>query len=270
MSQLFRRAARIQVDTIVLEGLRASFKITKTLRPSPNTCELRIYNLSPTNRNQIEQMAEVTVKIDAGYAGNLSTLFLGDLGRGRSAVDGTSIVTTLEGRDGGRRVRTARVARSFAAGTSVEAVLTQVASALGLDPGNSTTAFRGARLGSVQVFAEGTAVDGSAADVLTSLTAAAGLEWSAQGGAIQVLPRGQALNLSAVVLSPDTGLVGSPSIDTKGVVKAKALLIPELTQPGRKVQINSRFVSGIYRVDKVEITGDTEGKDWHCSIEARA
>ncbi len=270
MTQLFIREAKIQVDTIVLTGLRVAFKITKTLRPSPNTCELRIFNLNPTHRDQIEQLQTATVKIDAGYAGAIATIFQGELRKARSAEDGTSIVTSLEGADGERRIRTARVSRSFGAGTGLDAVLGHIAGALGVDPGNSSRAFQGAAFGNgMRVFAEGTAVDGSAADALTRIASAAGLEWSVQGGALQVLPRGRPLNTPAVVLTPDTGLVGSPSLDTTGIMKAKTFLMSDLV-PGRLVNVTTRFVTGTYRVDKVEITGDTEGKDWHCSIEGRA
>ena len=50
----------------------------------------------------------------------------------------------------------------------------------------------------------------AAAEQLTELCRSAGLEWSVQSGVLQLLPRGRALQRSAVVLSSDTGLVGSP------------------------------------------------------------
>jgi hypothetical protein len=42
MPELFGRAAAVTVDTVRITGLRVAFRVEKTLKPDPNTCELAI------------------------------------------------------------------------------------------------------------------------------------------------------------------------------------------------------------------------------------
>lgn len=270
MTQLFGREATIQVGTIVLTGLRVSFKITKTLRRNPNKAEIKIYNLNPTNRAQIEQATGVPCKIEAGYRGApLATYFLGDLRGGRTERDGPNLITTLTNGDGERRSRSARASQSFAPGTTVGAVLQHLVGRLGIDPGNTARVFANAVLGNgMQVFAEGTTVQGNAHDELDALARSAGLEVSVQNGVLQAVPRGAPLPATAVVLNASSGLLGTPSISNEGVVKFKTLLIPDLS-PGRQITIQTQFLNGTYRVEKAEYVGDTSGADWYIQGEAK-
>ena len=85
-----------------------------------------------------------------------------------------------------------------------------------------------------------------------------GYTWSVQDGNLQLLPNGGALAREAILLSPDTGLVGSPEQGKHGVVKAKAFLVPGLV-PGQTVQLQSRGTSGNYRIETAEYTGESRG-----------
>jgi len=273
LTQLFQRRAEIAVGGLLVSDLRVAFKIEKTARRAPNKCEIRVWNLNPDHRRQLEQLATtrrtIPVQINAGYVEALGTIYVGELRTARTERDGPNLITTLAGGDGAR-AQGARVSRAFGAGTPLASVLGHVADALGLGRGNSVEAFATAALGgNVREFAHGTVVHGRAADELDGLTRSAGLEWSIQDGALQVLPLGAPLSTTAVVLSASSGLVGSPTVDARGVLKARALLLPDLV-PGRLVDVEGEILRGRYRIDKASLSGDTSGKDWHVEIEGRA
>jgi hypothetical protein len=52
MTTQFDRTVEVQVDVIKIVDLDMSFRVTKTLKKEPNTCELTIYNLNPEGRTR--------------------------------------------------------------------------------------------------------------------------------------------------------------------------------------------------------------------------
>lgn len=269
LPKLFGRRADVVVDTLRVSNLRIVFKITKSLKRTANKAEIRVFNLSPQHRDQLTQRRDVPVELSAGYEDRISLLYRGRMRTALPQREGTDIVMVITSEDGSHATQRARINQSFGAGTPVETVLNRVAGALGLDLGNSQQAFAGRAFGSMQAFSGGTTVSGNAAQELDRLTASAGLEWSVQDGVLQVLQLGQPLNTQAIVLSADSGLVGTPSLSSEGVLKAKSLLIPDL-QPGRIVQMDAEFIRGNFRISKVEFSGDTANGDWYASIEGKA
>ncbi|MFO0639666.1 MAG: hypothetical protein U0183_10685 [Polyangiaceae bacterium] len=199
----------------------------------------------------------------AGYeVSGVHTLFVGGVGSAHTIVDGADAVTEIAAHDGAEaKGKNARAGVPKAA--SATSVLESLAKAMGLKVGPLPP-----RL-SEQRFPVSTTFSGNAADLLTDICVSFNLEWSIQNETLLLLPRGKASEATAVVLSPDTGLIGSPSVDGKGVVQAKALIMPGL-EPGRLVRIASRYLKGDFRVEKVEFTGDTHGSDWYAEIEAKA
>lgn len=272
MSRLWKRAWRITLGALVIEELDVRFKVTRTLRPQPGTCELDVYNMNASHRGDFggTGVAEALVRVEAGYVDTgPSLLFQGNARRVVSQRDGADWVTKVSGGDGVYAIRTARASRSFGPDSRLEDVINYLADAMGVGRGNISDALRGATLDRVgAVFPQGTVVHGYAATQLTGLLASAGLAWSVQSGVLQVLPHRGTLARTAVLLSPESGLVGSPEIDNHGIVKAKALLIPELT-PGRLVSLESATFGGTFRIEKAEYTGDTHGTDWYADLSMR-
>jgi len=266
MAVLFGRAWRVQVGTLALGQLDVEFKVKRTLRARAGTCELIVYNLSEAHRAELRGLRRALVQIEAGYTDALAMLFRGDSRKVTVVREGTDWTCTVTGGDGEHALQTARVSRSFSAGARVEEVVGACADALGIGRGNLPEALQGAELGRVgATFAEGTVVHGSAAAELARVLASAGFEWSIQDGVLQLLPVGRALQRTAVVLSPDTGLVGSPEVGKSRTVKAVGLIQPDL-MPGRLVDLRSAVVTGLYRVEEVEFTGNTRGEEWYANL----
>lgn len=264
MTKLFRRAWRVSVGTAGFDDFDLDFKVSRSLGFTPNTCELKLYNLSESTRSEITRRD--LVRLEAGYTMGLTLLFVGDVRRAVSKLEGTDRVTTIEAGDGWRAIRSARVLRSFGPGATVDTVVTALAEAAGVGVGNAREALREAGLGRLSgTFPQGTVVSGSFADELTRITASAGYEWSIQDGVLQLLRRGAALSREALLLSADTGLLEATKTRARRL-EAKTLLIPDLV-PGRKVVVESPNVRGPFRITKVDYAGQTRGEEWSCSIE---
>lgn len=264
----FDRVAELQVGTLVVSGLRFAFNVERTLRATPGKAEIKVYNMTEAHRGEVESLDTVPVTLSAGYAEGTHVIFKGDLKNAKSRIETPNWITTLDGVDGSRR-QSARTRRSFRSGTSLTAVVQALAGDLGLGVGNVAETIAAATLaGASTTFATGTALDGNAWATLVALCASAELELSIQNETLQVLPLRQALTGTALVLSQDSGLVGSPTKEKGGRIKFQAQMIPDLF-PGRLVEMRSRnIVGGQYRVTKCAYKGDSEAQDWGIDAEA--
>lgn len=282
-AHLFKRAAVVTVGNIRIPcggdtNLDVTFEVEKTLTPAPNTAKVQIFNLTKHHRDQIAGAAStklggnnkgVQLIIEAGYVGQTFRIFSAETVRSLfSSREGPDVITTIETGDGEKLWRDSRIQKSYAPGTSVEAVIIDVAQAMGAGPGNLLAKVRRAALkGWGEVFTGGTAVSGRVAVELTRLTQGCGLTWSIQDGSLQLLETAGALDTTAIVLSSKSGLIESPSIDQKGTLQAKTLMIPDLF-PGRKVKLEAENITGVFRVKRAKYIGQTDGADWGVDIEA--
>lgn len=268
MTKLFDRSVIVTVDTIQITELQVKFTVKKSLKPEPNTLELRITNLNPKHRQALDQLKNVSVQLEAGYRNATSVLFLGDLRVTESSLrDGPDIVTTIGAGDGARACKTARAAVSIKGTAAPGDALRAVATAIGVGAGNLEAAV--GRLAVVGVFPRGCVMTGNAAREMTHLCRSLSLEWSIQQGALQILPLGKALDGEAVVVSATSGMVGSPSIDAKGKLKVKMLMAPDIF-PGRKIVLQGASLQGQFRVETTTHVGDLDGNDWYVDIEGQA
>lgn len=271
---LFGRALKLQIDTLVIDspadssGLHVTFKAVKTLKPDPNTCDVSVWNLNADHRAAITKATRPVVSLAAGYGTDLTQLFLGQTIHSEHNRRNADIVTTLSTSDGGEKKQKSRVNVSFGAHAQPADVLRAITKALGLKPGNTATAIAKLSKGlPANMYLEGTTLSGNAGRELDALCRSAGLEWSIQDGALQFLDLNTSLSKFAIVLSPSSGLVGSPSINSKGIVTGQALIVKDML-PGRQVRIESEFLNTRARLTKCTYSGDTHSGDWTVDFEA--
>lgn len=287
------------------------FKVVRSSKPSPNRATIILWNLNPEHRAQLNKRNRpdgpnghtkpVFVKLEAGYVDNHSVLLYADMRELTTVRVGTDWKTTLAVDDGGTAVREARFDKggvSFAAGTPIGTVLREVARTLGLGLGNVADFVATAQILGINTptLPGRMTFTGSAHDALKRVCSTIGVGFSIQGGVLQLLGKGKALNTAAILLSPSTGLVGSPEAavdstvslpfakEAKGTVqkspqklhhsntailKAKALLIPGLV-PGRVVKMDSAAFNGNYTITDAEYSGQSFGSDWTTSLVLRS
>ena len=268
---LFGRKCRVQVDTLGLEGFDVRFEITKSLAPkTPNAAECRVWNLSADHRKQLQELEKVYLSIEAGYESGMSLLFRGDLRDVVSSRMGADWVTTITS-DSGRRARKQRLVKSFAPGASVSSVLQAAAQAMGVRLGNTAARTVAAKISGTQAdkFFNGYAIAGQIDEELDRLARSVGLEWSIQDDELQFLDYGEPLAQLAVRLTSETGLLGSPEPGNKGIVEARCLLLPDL-YPGRRIEMQSEHVRGMYRLETTKHVGSTFGAEWWVDLQLKS
>ncbi len=250
-----------------VSNLDCVFKVKKNLKPEANTCDLKIFNLSETSRHMLETPKKLVLRLEAGYVGQVGQLYLGEVRSATSAREGPSIVTHIETGDSEKELQTAHISLSIGPKVPITVALTAIAREFKVGIGNVGVAAAKLAARGVAPFGPGSAIFGSAVDAMNDICRSADLEWSIQDGVLQLLDRGKALEGLAVLLSASTGLIGSPTIDHKGIVTAKALLQPDL-RPGHKVAFDSLSfkVSQGYRIQECEYSGDTSATEWYATM----
>ena len=298
--QAFNRSATVTVGNLVLQsigqqtGLDFSFTVKRSLEAlEPNTCDLKIWNLSEGSRQQMQQASQkssivaapptgtpdvggqklniIPVQIDAGYVGHTSTIFLGEMSSGtarstQTVVDGADTVTELNSGDGDTALTLQRISAAFSKGSTPLSVVQALLAQMGVGNGN-VGAFASQFNSADYLFQRGVTLKGNAAWHLDQICAAVSLEFSVQSGAAQFLKIGQALAGEAYSLSPSSGLVGSPTVDTAGICSFVTFIIPGIV-PGAPVEIDSAYVQGDFRILSVEYEGSTFENEWYCKCES--
>jgi hypothetical protein len=251
-----------------VSGFDFEFEVEKTLKPEPNTCAIRLYNVAAATRQQLSGVQKLSVQLDAGYQGNLTTLYLGEVRAAWTERQGPDFITHIESGDGEKQFQGSRLNASYGPKVPLAAALQNILKQLGLGAGNSVQII--AKLSAQGVTTlQGGALTGSAARRMTDICRSAGLEWSIQDGAVQLLQQGAVLNgATAFQLEADTGLIESPTVDSQGIVSATCLLIPGLI-PGCLVNFSSLFVNGSYRVQRCRWSGSTFGNEWQVGLECK-
>ena len=282
MPELRTRYLDLTVADINMKGIgreipHVVFSVEKTLKKHPNTCEVAIWNLNPDHRAALEELRPkkndargIPCSIHAGYQNYYGQIFNGDLRSAWSIYEKPNWVTHLSSGDGEKSYRRARIKRSFGRKTSVSTALKAILDELGLGTGNLTKIESElSQLGATSYFEYGKVMSGSCVKHLDDLVRSSGLEWSIQDGTIQFLKQGKPLDGEVIRLSPSTGLIGSPTVDNKGVLTAGMLMIADVRLGGLVVMDASR-VKGTHRIEKANWKGDTLAKsDWTISIEGK-
>jgi len=204
------------------------------------------------------------VRLSAGYLGlpdqiaenvklfaknTVETLFIGNVDKVSHSVEKPDIITKVEVKDGGNRYRNARLDKGYPPNTRLTNLIRDLGDALGLPLGSQQGIPN-------QNYANGITFSGNVREHLDVLAKTYGLDWSIQDETLQIIPFNQTSKEGAVFLTPDTGLVGSPT-KTKEGIQFTSLLQPAL-KPGRAVKIKSRFINGTFKLKRVVHNGDSQ------------
>lgn len=257
------------VDVLDVSGLDMSFSVTKDLKKNPNDATIKVFGMAPKTRAALQARA-ASIVLQASYDGApFATVFRGDVRYAAPEHDGPEWIVTIEAGDGERAQKYGRVSESWRGATGAGRVVRKVVESAGIGTGNLDD--HAAALDSKLGYQHGYVAHGLATRELDRVLAAAGYEWSIQDGALQVLRAGQTLE-GVVEISPESGLVGSPTLTTgekKGkpsVLTFKSLLRPDL-RPGQMISVLSEQYVGVYRAIKIQHDGDTAGTDWYTTID---
>lgn len=269
MTTLFHRAATLNVQGKVLEGIDYEFRIDRSLSKHPNTADFTVYNLSEANRKYLQQCAPgCKVELHAGYASDavLPLIFLGELREVRTVRNGSDWQTEISSGDADEQKKRP-VSFSLGPGTAFDNAVKKLTTEMGAKVGNLGAALRKGKFSDAsKEFTNGLSVFGNGDQELDKLLRSGGLEHSWQNGELQVLPIGKALNTVAVTLDEGSGLIGSPESGEKGKVKFRSLLNADIS-PGRIVHVIARNLDVFVRTERAVYSGQIAGTDWYVDVE---
>lgn len=272
---------------LIVEELRISFEVTKTIESEPNFAVVKIYNLNPTNEARIKNEFD-EVLLNVGYRDSMRLVFRGTIKHVYRYREGNDRITEIEAGDGDKDFRTAIMNETLAAGTTDAQLVDRAVSSFtgGTSKGHVDITKR-ARL-------RGKVVSGNTRKVLNDLAHSNKSHWSIQDGRLQIVAATATLPNVAIQITAETGMLNAPEINDKGIavtcllnpalaINAKILLDNsdikakresaealasaedrEKTRPKVPVRLNP---DGIYKVIKLTHTGDTHGEKWISEVE---
>lgn len=268
MTELYLRQASVTIATAsdsqarVINGLRINFKIDKTVLADPNKAVIRVYNCNADSRAAMEaEGARVLLRVGYGLdEDDQVQIFIGDIRRVAHLKQGPDWISEIEAGDGEVDYTGSKVDMSFPAGTPAATVLSSVIGEMQNVKNVATNL-----IGAVGVYLTPVVASGPVSVVMDTITSKLGLEWSIQDEEIQILKEGVATFDTAVFLSPETGMIGSPAKTLIGC-QITSLLNTEF-KPGRLVTVSSRDINGTFRTQSVAHNGDTFQGPWQTIVE---
>lgn len=265
-----------------LSPMRIVFQVRKTDAQTPNTANIKIYNLATDTARQIREEFK-SIILHAGYPSNFGVIFSGNIKQVRFGREqGTDTYVNITAGDGDYAYNYSVVNTTLAAGAKQS---DQMAAAGGAMVKNGVQQGFMAETGDAAL-PRGKVMYGMARDYLRQSAQSTDTSWSVQDGKLQVVSLTDTLPNQAVVLNSKSGLVGFPEQTNEGV-SARCLLNP-LLRIGGKVVINERDVmeailpdtvkkdqpnkpasiakDGVYKIISVDYQGDTRGSEWYTNL----
>lgn len=279
-------------NALDLSALRFRFAIRRGDIQTPNSADIRVYNVSDKTADRIRQLLpqpEFTrVIIQGGYEGNFGVLFDGEIKqvrRGRESATDTYIDITAA--DGDSAYNFAMSAVSLAGGSTpkdqIAAVLQGMAE-FSISQGYAPEELQGNPL------PRGKVIYGMSRDELRKIAKNTQTSWSIQDGKLQLVPESSYIEGDVPVITSATGLVGLPE-QTQNGIKLRVLLNPNI-KIGQAVKLDNESIQryrfnlginqqaqnlfdeqsnklnsdGLYYVMVADHLGDTRGQEWYSDL----
>jgi hypothetical protein len=234
--------------------------LTRYKGSKPNACEIDLYNLSDVSMARFTQSG-LSVVVYAGLD-TPGEIFRGELDRRgtKTRQSGGTWTTTITAADKRRLIRDSTYSGSWPANTRRSAILPDVVRALGVPVG-----FQG--VFPDRVYAAGWTFTGYAKDALTSLLEQDDIVWQVQAGVLDILGPTDNLPESVPLVTPKTGLHGSPSGTDKGVQFSAEY--NARFKPGASVQLDSLLYSGTYTITQIQdLVSCGQLANWESRVQA--
>lgn len=247
-------------ESIVIDNLRVSFLIEKSLTPEPNAGEISVYNLTRSNQNLLVSKTYTKAILMVGYE-EPRVIYGGDIIKAVVVRDDLDYIVKLDLGDGQNDIVGARVNTTLKAGATDEDVAKEAIKAM-----------KDSEAGVVEVpikkgLPRGKVLVGNARDVLSTVAKNQNADWSVQDGEVIMLPKDKVLaDNEGFVLSQDTGMIGSPQKTADGL-EVDCLINPALVI-GALVRIESIDVgfNGDYKITSLVHEGDNYADEWYSKI----
>ncbi|MCB4360914.1 phage protein [Quatrionicoccus australiensis] len=293
--QYMRKASLIvgNVDehALDLSELRFQFSTRRGDFQTPNSADIRIYNVSDKTADRIRQtlpQPEFTrIVVQGGYDGNFGVLFDGEIIQVRHGRESpTDTYLDITAADGDSAYNYSVTAMSLAAGSTpndeVSAILKDMAR-------------HGVTAGHVpdlpgNPLPRGKVIYGMSRDALRNVAENTQTSWSIQDGKLQMVPETSYIEGEIPVITSATGMIGLPT-QTQNGINVRVLLNPNI-KIGQAIKLDNKSIQGfrfglgvkqqlgnenaealakvnndgLYYVMLAEHSGDTRGDAWYSDL----
>lgn len=284
MSLQYKRAYELTIippdgDATVIDKLRINFEITKSVLSTPNLARITLYGLSDKTLAKLERRYTKII-LNAGYEGNLSLLFKGDVRNVYKSFDEVDSMVTIYSGDGEKDFQNATFNKTFSPNVPVSKVVDELIASF-------TNSAKGIvnNLPTGNTKLRGQTLSGSTKDILDTLAKEFNFDWSIQDNEVIVNGKNTALRSNeAVLISASTGMINSPTITEVGadvVTQFNAKLLPnfafKIVSAGQSAQIPNIYTrtqsrtraEGLYRVQEVTFRGDSRDGEWVSEVKGK-
>jgi len=221
-------------------NLKINAKIIKDAKTGEDDfCELEIYNLSEPTR-ELFNTQYTNIVVSAGYGDRVGAVFIGNIQSSTHTFEGQDWVTRIVASDGGRALDQALINRTYKKGTTLGDMMQDFQNITGL-PELSMIG-----LDVNKVLERGKTINGMFRETMTELGASNEFDWSVQDGSIVAVKTSESRNAQRIVVSAQTGMIGSPEWINTGTSKAKTQ-----AEDGTKLKVVSLCQASIKPFDKI-------------------
>ncbi len=220
------------------------FRVDFAKGGDPDLAVIELYNLAPETEQVFKHGEEMVLR--AGYQGDIGIVMAGEIRHVRAFDEGADRICEIEVHDTSDAYQGAEISESYVPGTTGSQILERVISMSGLERGKIL-------LVRDAVYPEGRSVDGTIKDVIKKIAEDCKSEVTVANGTIHVLPHDGHYD-EAVLLSPKTGLIGSPKRiedddESSSVLWEAESLLNYRIRAGTLVQVESKQVNGLFAVE---------------------
>ena len=269
MTVLYGRKLVVRVAGLTISDLKMVFDLKFESSETPGGGHVAIFNLSRNNERLIFDRAG-PVTISGGYGQRPGLLFAGSVDRVERSTEQLARITRIyvEARSIDKETLSGIVIRSYAGAVPVRRIATDLVSDFGMDAGPLDA------IGADWIV-EDWEFTGTAADALTSLLQGFGVYWLEDDGTIRFnRPDMAAPDAEGFPLSPDTGLIGSPTIVDEGEaderIKVRSLLNAKIRVGNILQPLKSDRAHGNYKIVAVRHHGSNyDGPEFYSEADCR-
>jgi hypothetical protein len=283
-----------------LGSLRVTFEVHRGDIQTPNSCDIKIYNLSANTANRIKtEFTQLALQVSYGDQA-LQLIFRGQIKQARQGrEDQKNSYVAVTAADADEAYNFSAMALTLAAGATptdaIQAIIKQMATRVSGDPtggagGQQVTQGYLPQLTS-SGYTRGRTLYGMCRDEARNIAMSNDCKWSTQDGAFTLIPNAGYIPAAPVLITPYTGLIAVPE-QTQNGLEMTVLLNPSI-KIGQTVKLDSSDVNlyrygldtqsnvlnkmlaqsttklnadGLYYVMRAEHSGDTRGLSWYTKI----
>jgi len=227
-----------------MDDLDIKFNIPFDNNDEPDVAQATIYNLSDNSINSIKK--EQNIIVNAGYEGDIGTIFKGTLQKTITRWNNTEKITDMHIGDGSQEWLRKHISVAYSGGITSMEILGDLVGRFGLELGKL-------ELVNNLSFPKGRIIDSSLKDAIKQIVKETGTEFKISKGRIFIMPHKQGVP-TGFLLNKDTGLIGSPEVFEKeedGEIykgyKIKMLLNHKITI-NSIIVVESKTANGTFRV----------------------